>query len=652
MDATDKLMPGPEGKTPRSYEVDKGHKTESYLTAIQGNPIPPGPSSSGIRYEPASERVALAGVPPKQKGQIGISEAELLPYRDDAFWVALRWILFILFWVLWIGMLIVAVCLVALSPGCALRHSLSWWQQSLVYNVWVPSFQDSDGDGLGDLQGLIQRLDNLRKSGVQTVWPSPFLLSDGFSNAVRDHHALDAKLGVNQLADGFLKEAHSRDLHVVLSLPLATTSTQHDWFLRSQAASKPENKDYSKFYYWLSRPPGSTPPQMVSVHKNLSYIHEPGNPKAALLNWKEDAVRHHMFEVLSSWIKRGVDGFHLTAVEYLARSADFSKPDWPAIQLILKDVRKHVDTFATESGIETKIALFATAEGASERLKQELAATGLDTVINYELTNVEKNTKVCHINEQTVAICAHEILSDVLLFHSLNPGVWPHWELSNGVVSRLSARAGSRAHAELLVLVQLLLPGTQSFYYGEEIGMRDLPNGTQVPIQRGAMQWDDTTNSGFTSKALPDVPSNPDFPNVNWAKQWAADKSFLKMFARMAKLRQRDETLSQGETIIGPLESHQAFLVVRFPRENVTSGNVFVCAVNFGVSTITLSLDTLPHQAGLPQAQIVASTSNAANWNPRSPLNLPAGRGLDLPADTGIVFKYPMPALTTATTDH
>ncbi|KHJ80032.1 hypothetical protein OESDEN_20302, partial [Oesophagostomum dentatum] len=120
-----------------------------------------------------------------------------------------------------------------------------------------------------------------------------------------------------------------------------------------------------------------------------------------------------IFNVLSSWIDRGVDGFHLTGIEYLARTPDGSEPDWSAISDIISDIRNHVDSYTNESSIvaSKKIAIFASREEAKEKDKKQLTKSGLDTVINYELTKVQKNSEICHKNEGTVATCVHEILS-------------------------------------------------------------------------------------------------------------------------------------------------------------------------------------------------------------------------------------------------
>ncbi|KIH44186.1 hypothetical protein ANCDUO_25796, partial [Ancylostoma duodenale] len=182
------------------------------------------------------------------------------------------------------------------------------WQD----RVWVPSFQDSDGDGYGDMQGLLDRLENLRKSGVHTIWPSPFLISDNFSNVVRNYDQMDPALGTNQLADKAITAIHDKVLvqcrrnciqgqrlcdiytgmKLVISVPIASTSIEHDWFLKSATASIPENRNYSGFYRWSK---DGKEKNFFTERKGLYYMHEKGNSKAAVLNWQNTYLRTHMF---------------------------------------------------------------------------------------------------------------------------------------------------------------------------------------------------------------------------------------------------------------------------------------------------------------------------------------------------------------------
>ncbi|KAK5965114.1 Neutral and basic amino acid transport protein rBAT [Trichostrongylus colubriformis] len=643
-DAHESLMPGPQGRTPHFYEVDRGVKTESYITAVSRNPVPPAQPAPQkppqAAYSKVNEQVNVEPQGPKSKEKdadaVGLTEEELEPYRDDPFWKTIRLVLFILFWILWILLFLAAILLVVFSPGCPARRTPNWWQTAMAYNIWVPSFQDSDGDGYGDMQGLIDRLENLRKSGVQTVWPVPFLISDDYSNAVRSFNQMDPKLGVNQLADKAIESVHEKGMKFVISLPIATTSTEHEWFLKSASASLPENKNYSDFYYWRTQARSDH----YAPHKGAAYLHEKNNTKSAVLNWQNSNVRSHMFEVLSSWIDRGVDGFHLVGIEYLSRSADGTEPNWPGIADVISDIRNHVDSFSNESTKASgkKIALFSSRDEAKEKDKKLLATRGLDSVINYELGQVSKNSEICHRSEGSVATCVHEIITDIVLFHTNNPGVWPQWEFGNAWVSRLASRVDSRAHSELLFMTQLILPGTNSFYYGDELGMKDLQNDSVVPRQRGAMQWDDSKYAGFSTNSK--IPVNSDYKYINWAKQYKEEQSALKMFSKLSKLRTRDEALSVGHTIMGKLIDGGAYTVTRFhERDNVTDGNVYVAAVNFAQHSITLPLNDLPNNHKLKKTQIVTTTSNVERFFPRQTVDF-SSKSLELHKNEGVVFRY------------
>lgn len=642
---TDALLDDPSG---RPYEVERGVKTDSYIKAVTNNPIPPwGPSASFAKNPPRSiseemEESAKVAVVKKRPDQVGLTAQELEEYRNDPCWRTLRLVMFWLFWLLWIALLLLALLIVILSPKCAPKLTPNWWQSAIAYNVWVPSFADSDGDGIGDVDGLISKLDNLRKTGVQTVWPRPFLLSDDFSEAIRDFRALDSKLGVNTDAEKLIEAVHNKGMKIVIDFPLTTTSLEHDWFLRSQAASKEENKDYAKYYTWSNK--AGLDPNFFSKLKDTSYFHREHNPKAAVLNWDNAHVKMAVLDEISSWITRGVDGFHLTGIEYLARSPNFTRPNWKAVAETISDIRNHVETFANESAKEgaepKKIIVFASLEGSKEKDKRRLVSDlHLNSLVNYELTNVEKNTKICHKNEGNVGLCTYEILADLLLFHSLHDDVVPAWEFGNPYVSRLASRVGSRRHAELLLMVQLLLPGSNAIYYGDELGMRNLPNDTKVAGQQGAMQWDDTAGAGFSAKA--DVPLASDYKNVNWQRQYTDSQSSLKTFSRLSKLRQRDETLTLGDTLMGRIVDGSAFTMARFVRgANQTAvGTIYVIGVNFSPKEVDLPLDTLPSLATLAKATVVAVSSNVQDRSPRESVDL-SSKFLHLGADEGVVFKY------------
>uniref|UniRef100_A0A0R3RS05 Aamy domain-containing protein n=1 Tax=Elaeophora elaphi TaxID=1147741 RepID=A0A0R3RS05_9BILA len=641
----DSLLPGPLGKTPRMYEVDKERHTESYITAVRGNNpkderrTPVDEMKDGFQMRPSVpllEDEPARATKPQDKFRYTIAEMER--YRNDPFWKTLRWLLFILFWLLWILMFVIAVLIVIFSPSCAPRAVPNWWENANIYQIWTPSFQDSDGNGIGDFIGLTNRLENLRRSGVQVVWLNPFLHSDDFNDAVQDYLTVDPKLGINDDAYKLIDTIHDKEMKIVISLPLSTTSKKHDWYRRSSQASLEEYASYADYYHWWKVAEDNS---FISKYRNVSYMHYENQPDWPILKWQSSSVRENMFKIMSYWIDKGIDGFYLSGIEYLARMKSGSAADWPHIIDILRDIRNHVDTYVEGSpDIKSKhIVLFAARDNAGEDEKKELVLSGLNSVINYELGSIGKDNRVCHFTEGNIAGCIHEILTELVQFHAAN-NISAMWELGNPQLSRIASRVKSQQQAEMLTMLQLLLPGTISIYYGDEIGMVDLPTEKLVPVQRGAMQWDDSANAGFSSANLSSIPVHPDFADNNWAKQYDSQRSHLKTFQKMARLRKRDETFSFGRTIIGPL-MNSSFTVIRYVKdENTRTGNTYLGAFNFGTTDIVLQVqESDVGNEELHQAMIMGFSSNANQYYYRQVIDLSSGT-VTIPPEQGVVFKF------------
>uniref|UniRef100_A0A1I7ZSU7 Aamy domain-containing protein n=1 Tax=Steinernema glaseri TaxID=37863 RepID=A0A1I7ZSU7_9BILA len=346
------LLNGDHQEDPHSkrHTVERGHKTESYLVAIQNNPVPL--TLNPLKSEPLLEK--LQESPQKRPDTVGLSLEELEKYKDDPFWSRLRWFLFVLFWLLWIVMFVAAIVIVFISPACSAKFVPTWFQTAVVYQAWVPSIQDSNADGLGDFNGLSNHVEDLRRLGVSAIFPRPFLLSDDLSEtSVRDYMSVDSKLGTNAQGDTLIKKAHDKGLKVVITVPVAATSDEHDWFLRSARASLPENSQYANYYYWKRTGVNS---EFVNQYRNskVFYWHVQNKPNMPLLNWRNAQVKQAMFEVFTHWIKKGIDGFHLDTVEYLARVPDGSKPDWDGISDLIKEICAHVDEVAGNA-TDTKV---------------------------------------------------------------------------------------------------------------------------------------------------------------------------------------------------------------------------------------------------------------------------------------------------------
>ncbi|KAM3718932.1 Neutral and basic amino acid transport protein rBAT [Dirofilaria immitis] len=635
------LLPGPQGKIPKMYEVDKERHTESYITAIRGHYLK---DTKMVPVDDAKKTFQLRASSPlleqtERTDKFRYTIAEMERYRNDPFWKTLRWLLFILFWLLWVLMFLVAILIVILSPSCVPKAVPNWWQSAIVYQIWTPSFQDSDGNGVGDFTGLTNRLENLRRLGIQVVWLNPFLLSDDFNDAVRDHLAVDPKLGTNDDAYKLIDTVHDKEMKIVISLPVSTTSKDHMWYRRSSQASLEEYANFSNYYHWWNAEKGSL---FMSKHKNFSYMHYKNRSDWPILNWQSGSVRQDMFNIMSYWIDKGIDGFCLNGIEYLARMKSGSLADWSRIIDILRDIRNHVDTYVEKNSVtKTKhIVLFATRDNANENEKKELILSGLDSVISYELGSIGKDSKICHLTEGNIAGCIHEILTELMHFHATK-NISAMWEFGNPQLSRIASRVKSQQQAELLSMLQLLLPGTNSIYYGDEIGMLDLPVEKSVPVQRGAMQWDDSANAGFSSAVSSVIPVHPNFISNNWAKQYTSERSHLKTFQKMARLRKSDETLNSGGIIIGQL-TNSSFTIMRYPdNENTLTRNSYLGMFNFGESKMELPIrkSNIVENKEIHRAMVIASTSNAEQYYYRQIIDLSSGIAT-IPPEQGVIFKF------------
>lgn len=411
--------------------------------------------------------------------------------------------------------------------------------------------------------------------------------------------------------------------------------------MKSSVASEEKYSNFSGLYHWRHSNANLDPATYTNFqNSNVSYMHYAGKPNWPILNWQNDSSREHMFDVLSYWIDKDVDGFHLIGLDYLARTPTGKNPNWSSILDIVRDIRNHVDTYSRESTIakNKKIILFVNKKEAKDYEKEELLASGMDSVMNYDLGTICVSGENCACKGK-IGECAWEFISDALLFHSDKEETSPLWEFGNPTLPRLASRIRSRSQAELLTLVQLMLPGVNSFYYGEEIGMRDLVNDTLTPPQQGAMQWDGSKNAGFSTADRPQVNVHGKHQNINWERLDEEKRSQLKMFRTLAKLRATDETMISGKTFIGKLTDEHGFTLTRFLYNNTEShGDLYIAAVNFGPSSVNLTLTGTPtlSQHDLSRPEIVTTSSNV-----EESYSLPdvSSETITLKPETGVVIK-------------
>ena len=451
-----------------------------------------------------------------------------------------------------------------------------WWKDGVVYHIYLRSFADSDGDGLGDLPGLISRLDHLNGSqdslGVDAIWISPFYPSPDkdFGYDVADYLAVDPRYGNLADFDRLVREAHQRGIRVMIDLVLNHTSDQHPWFVESRASRTSPKRDW---YLWRDPRPGQRyPNNWQSVFGGRAwewdeatrqfYYHMflKGQPD---VNWRNPALRQTMMDVVRTWLDRGVDGFRLDVFSAWFKDADL--PDNPP-RLGLRGFERQEHRYDTNQPemagalAELRALLDSYPErGAVGELFGRGAALAssycgphkLHLVFNFAFTDCRWEPAA--------------FLREILGWESaLGSDGWPCYVLSNHDIPRHVSRYGGR-HAEAVAKVAaamlLTLRGTPFLYYGEEIGLPntrlrrseivDPPGRRYWPFYAGRdparcpMPWDGTPNAGFTT-GRPWLPVHPSFRQRNVAAQREDPASVFSFYRSLLRLRRSSPALRRG----------------------------------------------------------------------------------------------------------
>jgi len=524
-----------------------------------------------------------------------------------------------------------------------------WWQRGVVYQVYPRSFKDSDGDGIGDLPGILSRLDYLRWLGVDALWLSPMYPSPmkDFGYDVADYTAVDPVFGTLEDFDRLVKAAHARELRVILDFVPNHTSDQHAWFRESRASRASAKRDW---YLWRDPAPGGGPPNnWLSCFGGSAwqlddatgqYYYHAFLPEQPDLNWRNPEVVDAMLGVLRFWLDRGVDGFRIDVLWHLIKDDRFGdnppNPAWqpgmdpyqavvpvnttdrPEVQDLVRKMRGLLDAYS-ERVLIGEIYL------PVERLVTYYGAdlSGAHLPFNFQLIRAPWDAR--HIE---ALIREYERL--------LPEGAWPNWVLGNHDQHRIASRVGT-AQARVAAMLLLTLRGTPTLYYGDEIGMRDVPippARVQDPFERNVpgqglgrdpertpMQWSGAAQAGFTT-GEPWLPVADDFAQVNVEAQRDDARSMLTLYARLIALRRGEPALEVGR--FEALPATDSVLVYR--RSARAQESSFLVALNLGHHPRTVQL---PEAATL----VLSTYLDRAEERP--------GRALELRADEGVILRLP-----------
>jgi alpha-glucosidase len=416
-----------------------------------------------------------------------------------------------------------------------------WWRDAVIYQIYPRSFQDSDGDGIGDLRGIVQRLDHPSYLGVDALWLSPIYPSPlaDFGYDVSDYTAVDPVFGTLADFDALVQAAHARGLKLLMDLVPCHTSIEHPWF-----------REHADWYVWADGGPDGGPPNnWVSPFGGSAWTRDERSgrwylhsfyPEQPDLDWRNPDVVRAMQSVVRFWIDRGVDGFRLDAIEHLLKDPELHD-DPPATEpypLPRTEEEQGLSPVHSRNSPDIGKALAALREAAGDALligevhlptaQLALYLDHLDLVFAFEVFHSGPDPdRLRQTIEASARLVRHEA-----------PGA--AWVLSNHDFPRLPTRFG-RENKRAAAMLLLTLPGTAFVYQGDEIGMADGP-GADAPYDRAGrdahrhpMQWDASPTGGFTDGDPWLPPIDPTERNV--ADQAGDPRSLLNLYRELIALR-------------------------------------------------------------------------------------------------------------------
>jgi alpha-glucosidase len=452
-----------------------------------------------------------------------------------------------------------------------------WWQHAVFYELYPRSFADSNNDGIGDLNGITSKLNYLHELGVDAIWISPCYPSPqvDFGYDVSDYENIDPMYGTLVDFDRLVAEGKQRNIRIIMDYVINHTSDQHKWFVASKSS---KTSPFRNWYMWrdgkggaANQPPnnwisefgGSAwkfDPRTGQYYYHYFYTEQPD------LNWNNPAVEKAMFDVTRWWYRRGVAGFRLDAVDTIFEDPDlrdnpvlpgtnkFGDPKTeekynkklPGVHDVLRNLRKVADE-------HDAVLIGETWTRNIDELKQYYGEHNneLQLPMDFMFTRVDKLDP----NEFRHQIAAAD-----------GAGGWPTWVISNHDIDRSYNRYGDGAHndeiAKLLGALYLTLRGTPIMYYGEEIGMENNnptrkedvkdpkgKSGWPADIgrdgERTPMQWNDSTNAGFTT-GTPWLPVPPSYKTHNVASESKDSNSVLAFYRKVLTLRHSNNVLLEG----------------------------------------------------------------------------------------------------------
>lgn len=455
-----------------------------------------------------------------------------------------------------------------------------WWQSGVVYQIYPRSFMDTTGNGVGDLEGVIQKLDYLNDGSnsslnIDAIWLSPIFTSPmaDFGYDVADYCNIDPLFGDLAVFDRLIEQAHRRGIKVIIDYVPNHTSDRHPWFIESRSSRDNPKRDW---YIWRDPGPDNQPPNNWGSHfggpawtfdeQTQQYYMHQFLPEQPELNWRNPQVKKALLDVLHFWLRRGVDGFRMDVIWLLLKHPGFPdnplNPDAPP-DLSPNDLRsRQIDKYCSDQPgiLDIMRDIRRILDSYSDRCAIGEIYLPVDRWVRYYGENGDGlhlpfNFRLIHIPWQAGAI--RDSVNE--LEGALPPFAWPNYVLGNHDQPRLASRIGP-AQARTAAMLLLTLRGTPTLYYGDELGLENgiiPPDKIQDPpgrnidpshnrdVCRTPMQWEPAPFAGF-STVEPWLPVSDNYMTRNVAVQSDNPASMLNLYRKLLLYRRRTPALQWG----------------------------------------------------------------------------------------------------------
>ena len=492
--------------------------------------------------------------------------------------------------------------------------AISWWRKGILYQIYPRSFQDSNDDGIGDLPGIINRMPYLFDLGVDAVWLSPIFPSPmtDFGYDISNYLDVDPIFGTLDDFNTLVAAAHASNLKVILDLVPNHTSDQHPWFIESRSSRDNPKRDW---YLWREpRADGTAPNNWMSEFGGSAWKYDAGTGQyyyhAFLreqpdLNWRNPAVRQAIYDVMRFWLRKGVDGFRVDVLWHLIKDSEFrDNPPNPNFRPGRPPHEALLPRYSTDRPeiLDVVTEMRCVVDEFDDRVLIGEIYLPVDRLVAYygrELSGAHLPFNFALLSAPWNARAIAKLIDD---YESALPAdAWPNWVLGNHDRPRVASRVG-QAQARVAAMLLLTLRGTPTLYYGDEIGMQQVPiapDQVRDPFEKNVpgigvgrdgcrtpMQWNAEAHGGFTT-GEPWLPLGNDYVHENVANLSTETRSVLNLYRALIELRKATAELVAGSYATVATTGD----LLAYRREY--DGNALLIALNLGANPISIGSDTM-----------------------------------------------------------